>query len=163
MNKVDTENTTALGTKTNEYKLERYKFILQQLNALNDGTHKYISLFQTLSTAVIGVGITLFATWRELKIDPAIARLGLKAVLGLFTILTVFVLLSIVVNAISWYDYRNEEVQLLEQEVGKDFRRAPDWKNLWRWNETYFVLFLLITTLIIWIFTIYWLLPSIVQ
>jgi ABC-type dipeptide/oligopeptide/nickel transport system permease subunit len=147
--------------KTNDYKLERYKFILQQLNSLNEGTHKYISLFQTLATAVLGVGIAIFAAWKELKIDAATARLGIEAVLGLFTILSVFVTLSIFANAISWFDYRNEEVRLLNAEIGEGFRESPNWKNIWRWNETYFVFLLVVFTFVVWIFTKFWILPNI--
>lgn len=40
-------------SKADDYKLERYKFILQQLNSLNETTQKYITLFQTLATAVL--------------------------------------------------------------------------------------------------------------
>ena len=39
-----------------EFKLERYKYVLQQLNSLNENHHKYLTLYQTLMTAVIGGG-----------------------------------------------------------------------------------------------------------
>lgn len=147
----------------NDFKLERYKFILQQLNSLNEGTHKYITLFQTLTTAILGVGIAIFMAWRELKIDASTAQLGIRAILGLFTIMTLFVVFSIIFNAFSWMDYRNEEVKLLSKEVKENFRQLPSWKNAWRWNETYFAIFLLIILFAVWIFSEYWVIPKIVS
>jgi len=161
MQKKETGSDTKSLNKKDEFKLERYKFILQQLNSLNEGTHKYIALFQTLATAVLGAGITIFAAWREIKIDAGIARLGIRAVLYLFTILTLFVILSIVINTISWFDYRKEEVELLSKEVGGDFRQLPSLKNAWRWNETYFVIFLFAVLLVVWVFAEQWLIPTI--
>lgn len=72
-----------------------------------------------------------------------------------------FVILSIVMNAISWIDYRKEEVELLSKEVDDNFRQLPSWKNLWRWNETYFVIFLIITLLAVWVFAELRLIPTI--
>lgn len=148
-------------SKADDFKLERYKFILQQLNLLNEATQKYITLFQTLATAVLGVGIAIYAAWQEEKIISDAARLGITAVLWLFTLLTIFVILSMITNALAWFDYRQEEVELLSKEVGKDFRKSPTWRNLWRWNETIFTIFLVIMSIGVWVFAKYWLIPSI--
>lgn len=148
--------------KADDFKLERYKFILQQLNSLNEGTHKYIALYQTLVTAIIGAGFAIYATWQGEKLSSETARLGIKAFLWLFTILTLFVILSMIMNAISWFDYRKEEVKLLSDEVGKDFRKAPTFKNIWRWSETWFVIFLIAMIILIWTFVQNWIIPSII-
>lgn len=124
---------------SNAFKVERYKFILQQLDSLNQNHHRYLALFQTLITAVISAGVALFVGWRELKLDPEAARIGLRGLFGLVFVLTVFLCFSTVAGAFSWFDFRNEEVDLLTNEVGPDFRKRPTMKNLWRWPELYFL------------------------
>jgi magnesium-transporting ATPase (P-type) len=161
MDETEKIEEVKIKDKADDFKLERYKFILQQLNSLNEGTHKYIALFQTLLTAILGAGIAIFAAGRESKIDSYTAQLGIRAILWLFTILTLFVILSIIMNAISWFDYRKEEVEILSKEVNENFRQLPSWKNFWRWSETYFVAFLIITLLAVWIFTKLQLIPTI--
>ena len=147
--------------KSKDYKLERYKFILQQLNSLNESSHKYIALFQTLATAILGAGFAIFAALGEKKISADTTRLGAYAILWLFTLLTFFVLVSIIVNAVSWFDYRKEEVELLSSEVHEDFRKMPSWKNSWRWGDTYFALSLLLILIIVWVYATFWLIPTI--
>lgn len=146
---------------THNFKLERYKFILQQINSLNESTHKFLTIYQTLASAILGGGIAIVVSWRELNIDSTIAQLGIRATVTLFTLLTLFVIISIIINAISWFDYRKEEVELLSEEVGTNFRQVPNWKNSWRWSETYFVIFLLLIIIVVWIFTEMCLIPII--
>ncbi len=95
-----------------DFKLERYKFLLQQINLLNENAHRQLTLYQSLATAVIGAGVLLFLKWREWKLDAADARIATRALLGLLGILTLFVVASIVVGVVSWLDYRREEADL---------------------------------------------------
>ncbi len=143
------------------FKLERYKFILQQLDSLNQNHHKYLTLFQTLATAVVAGGVALFVGWRDLQIDAASARLGIRGLFGLLMILTAFLCFSIVAGIFSWIDYRREEVSLLDQEVGLGFRESPKLKNLWRWSEIHLLAFLCLLVLIIYIFLEYKVIPLI--
>lgn len=129
--------------KSAEFQLEYYKYILQQLQFLNENTHKYLTLFQTLATAVIGGGVLIFISWKQVNIDAGMAKVGINGLLWLFMILGVFVVFSIISNVLSWYDYRHEEVKLLKKEVGAEFRKAPRWRNLYRWNETYLLIFII--------------------
>lgn len=147
--------------KGDDYKLERYKYILQQLHTLNENNHKYLSLYQALATAVIGGGIAVFVGWKELKIDAAAARAGIRGFLGLLVILTLFVCILIVVGIFSWFDYRREEVELLNQEVDSTFRQQPKLGNIWRWSETYLILFVILIMVIIYIFVEWRLIPLI--
>ena len=42
------------------FKLERYKYILGQINFLNENLHKYLTLFQTLATAIVSAAVAVF-------------------------------------------------------------------------------------------------------
>lgn len=138
--------------KSDDFKLEYYKYILQQLQFLNENTHKYLTLFQTLATAVIGGGVLIFISWRQVNIDAGTAKVGISGLLWLFIILGVFVVFSIISNVLSWYDYRHEEVKLLKKEVGTEFRKAPKWGNMYRWNETYLLIFIVVVIIVVIIF-----------
>ena len=55
----------------------------------------------------------------------------------------------------SWFDYRKEEVKLLDEEVGVGFRTPPQKGNWWRWYETHMILFvfLIVVTIVIFVET----------
>ena len=139
-----------MSDKINEFKLERYKYILLQLHSLNENIHRYLTIFQALITAVVGGIITIFVSWQNLKISVETAKIGIKGLLGLLIILSLFVIVSILSGLFSWWDYRKEEVKLLDDAVRPGFRRKPDLKNFWRWYETYIVIFILLSTLFIY-------------
>lgn len=136
-----------------DFELERYKFILQQINALNDNLHKYLSLFQTLAAAIVGAGVSLFVGYPTLKISPDVARAGIYGLLWLLTILGAFAALSVVAGLVSWFDYRKEECALLDELVRKGFRQPPRLGNFWRWYETYVLLFIVGAVAFVWIYT----------
>lgn len=144
-----------------EYKIERYKYILQQLSNLNENVHKYLSLYQTLATAITGGCIAVFVSWKTLQINAEVAKVGIRGLLGLFIILTIYILFSIIVGIISWIDYRKEEVELLDREVEIGFRKPPKEINFWRWSESYLIAFLLIVLIVVYVFVEYKVLPLI--
>lgn len=131
--------------------LERYKFILQQLNALNENSFKVLALYQTLATATIGAGLALFVGYRNWEIDPVIARSGLVALLWLLTIIASFTILLLLIGILSWLDYRKEECELTDQIVYPGFRDPPRLKNALRWHEGYLILFVVCATAFVWV------------
>lgn len=133
--------------KDNDFKLEYYKFILQEIRTLNENLHKYLALFQTLATLIIGGGIGIFVSWKSLKLDSATARVAIQGSLILLVLLTLFIALAIIANGLSWFDYRKEEVRLLDEVISPNFRKPPSLHNFWRWSETY-VLFFIISIVI---------------
>ena len=135
-----------------DFKLERYKFILQEIHRLNENLHKYLALFQALATAIVGAGVAVFTVWEELNISAEMAKTGIRGLLGLLVILALFTVTSVIAGVFSWLDYRKEEVNLLNQEVERGFREMPTIKNLWRWYETYLVLFIFIVIMTIYIY-----------
>lgn len=137
--------------KIDEFRLERYKYVLQEIRSLNKNTHKYLTLFQTLTTLIIGGGVSVFVGWKNLAIGAAVAKAAINGSLILLVVLGLFVLISIVSGIISWFDYRNEEVELLDQ-IQPGFRKKPKLGNLWRWNETYMVLFVIVVVIFMCIY-----------
>ena len=133
-----------------EFKLERYKYTLTEIHFLNDSVHKYLTLFQTLATAVVGAGAAVFISWRKLASDAEMARMTIRALLGLLLTLAAFVILSVLAGVFSWLDYRREEVALLDEVVRPGFRSNPNPRHFWRWYETYVVLFMLIIATAAW-------------
>lgn len=141
--------------------LERYKYLLQQLHALNEQIHKYFTLYQTISTAIIGSGAAIYALWIEKRISPEMASRSLHAASGLFIIITLFILCALIASIMSWIDYRNEETSLLDKIVHAGFRSPPSLKNCWRWGETYMCAIVLLAGIVVTLYSYLRVLPSI--
>jgi len=141
--------------------LERYKYILQQIHALNQSVPSYLTLFQTLTTAIIGAGVAVFVSWQGLNISAELAVVGIRGLLGLLTILALFVVTSLIAGLFSWFDYRNEEVDLLSEVGLSELRSRPRVRNFWRWYEFYLILFIVVVVAVVWIFAEGWALPLI--
>lgn len=142
-------NDSAVLDPGKDFKLERYKFILQEIHTLNDNQHKYLNLFQVLITAIIGGGVLVFVSWQQAKISADAARVAIHGLMWVLVILAAFLFVSIIAGAFSWFDYREEETKLLNEVVGTGFRKRPTWANFWRWNETYVLLFVSIAVIVI--------------
>ena len=147
--------------KKSEFKLERYKFILQQINTLNENVHKYLTLYQTLATAIVGGVVLIVVSWKQLKIEAHIARAGVEGLLCLYVVLTLFIVVAIGAGIASWFDYRKEENEVLDEVVREGYRKPPQLGNLWRWNETYVLLFIVLMALVVCGYIGFWLMPLI--
>lgn len=154
-------NPSLRGKKAADFELERYKFILQEIRFLNENTHKYLTLFQTLATAIIGGGVALFVGWKNLKLTPEMARVGIESLLALFSLLSIFVIFLILAGIFSWFDYRREECELLDKAVEPSFRKPPTANNFWRWQETQFIVFVGIVAITVIVYVRCWVLPLI--
>jgi heme/copper-type cytochrome/quinol oxidase subunit 2 len=152
---VDTNNepsNNADTTKDNNYIIERYKYILSQIHTINENVSKYLTLFQTLTTAIVGGGITVFLNWKKMDVAPELAVAAINGLTILLWLLTAFVFISITVGILSWIDYRNEEVDLLEKTNTPELRQRPKLINFWRWYETYILVFTVVSTSVITFF-----------
>jgi hypothetical protein len=141
--------------------LERYKYILQQLHTLNENVYKLLALYQTLVTTLAGAGLAVFVGYRKWGIDPATAHSGVIGILWLITLVAFFTMLLIIIGILNWLDYRREECELAEQAAYPGFRAPPRVRNLFRWYETYILLFIASSVLFVWIYANRLILPAI--
>jgi len=142
-----------------EFQLERYKHILGEIRSLNENVHKYLTLFQTLAVTIIGSGIGIFVIWKNFQIDANAARVAIQGALGLLILLALFTTTSIIASMFSWFDYRQEEVELLDKAVHPGFRKPPTFRNFWRWSETYVLLFINVAVLVVYFYVQYQVIP----
>lgn len=148
------------STKGPDFELERYKFILQELRSLNDDKHRYLTLFQTLATVIVAGGVILFVSWESFGVAADVARTAMQALVALLVLVGLFTILSIVAGIFSWFDYRNEEVDLLDVAVGEGFRDRPSARNFWRWTETYMIAFIILAVIAIVLVAEVWIIPQ---
>ena|SRR5690348_18251470 len=87
-----------------ELKLEYYKYVSNEIHSLNDNFHKFLSLFQTLATAIVGGAVAFLATWKNMNLTPQMAISILRSLEGLLILLAAFILLSMIAGISSWYD-----------------------------------------------------------
>jgi hypothetical protein len=133
------------------FEVERYKYILQQLHTVNENVYRFLAIYQTLATVLVGAALTLFVRYEDWKIRPEVASIGIVAILLLVTVIAGFTVLLIVVGVLNWLDYRREECEFTEITVRPGFRRPPDPKNFWRWYETWIVAFIVGSVGFMWL------------
>ncbi|WP_432098302.1 hypothetical protein [Streptomyces sp. WAC 04229] len=153
----DTSDTAAIR---NEFALERYRYVLQQIQATNENAHRFLAIYQTLATALVAAALTLFVGYRKWELPAETARDGVIGLLTLTTVVAAFTGTLIVVGAFAWLDYRNEECDITDEFVGTRFRKRPRPGNFFRWYETYVVLFILMSVITMWVLAATFLLPA---
>ena len=146
---------------TKEFKLERLRFVNLQIDRLNERFHKYVTLFQTFATTIVGAGAGVFVFWSNKGVDASSAKLIIEGLLGLLTLLAAFVIVFVVTGIMSWFDYRNEEARILNDCVESGYRKKPSLGNLFRWHEFYLLLLVVATVGIIALFSCNCILPLI--
>jgi hypothetical protein len=144
-----------------EIMVERYKYILDQIKTSNDNVYRFLAIYQTLATAIAGAGMLLFVNYRNWKVSPSIVRLGLQGAASILTVVAGFTILLILIGVWTWLDYRNEECDLADKVVGVGFRSRPKVGNFFRWYETYIVLFITTTVVLVWVFVQAALVPAV--
>ncbi|MGZ3116661.1 hypothetical protein [Streptomyces sp. H62] len=154
------DTTTDTAAIRNEFALERYRYVLQQIQATNENAHRFLAIYQTLATALVAAALALFVGHRKWEVAADTARGGVIGLLTLTTVVAAFTGTLIVVGALAWLDYRNEECDITDEFVGPDFRKRPRPGNFLRWYETYVVLFILVSVITMWVLAASFLLPA---
>ncbi|MFE3741906.1 hypothetical protein [Streptomyces sp. NPDC059134] len=128
---------------------------------MNENAHRFLALYQTLATTLVGAALALFVGYKKWGISPDTARSGVIGLLALTTVVAAFTMTLIVVGALSWLDYRNEECDITDEMVGVGFRKRPRPGNLSRWYETYILIFIITSVVTMWLLGGFLLLPGI--
>lgn len=150
-----------LHRSVQDFSLERYKYILQQIHAVNENTYKFLAIYQALATTMVGAALALFVGYRKWGVEPAVARAGVVGLLMLETVVAVFTELLVFIGILTWLDYRKEECELTDRAVQTGFRKAPQPGNFFRWYETYIMAFIAVTTIFMWAYALMFVLPAI--
>ncbi|MFF2099626.1 hypothetical protein [Streptomyces sp. NPDC058202] len=138
------------STLRREFAIERYRYILQQIHTVNENVYRFLGIYQALATALTGGALALFVGYRRWNIEPSVARGGVIGLLSLTSVVAAFTIMLVLVGALSWLDYRNEECDVTDAMVGIDFRKRPRTGNLFRWYETYVILFIATSIIAMW-------------
>ena len=142
------------------FTLERYRYILQQTNAVNENVFRFLTLYQTMVTALVTGGLALFVGYRTWGITRSVARDGVIGALLLVTFIAAFTVVFLVVGMLTWLDYRHEECDLTDAVVYPGFRSRPRVGNVQRWYELYIVLFIALSTIVLWALAWFYVLPA---
>lgn len=143
-----------------ELTLERYKYILRQIHTVNENLYRFLAIYQTLATTLVGAMLVLFVGYRGWHIPAETARTGVVGLLTLITVIAAFTVILIVIGVLTWLDYRNEESDLTDKTVFVGFRTRPRPRNLYRWYETYVVAFIIASITVMWLLAGLLLLPA---
>lgn len=141
--------------------VERYKYVLQQLHTVNENVYRFLAIYQTIATVLVGAVLTLFVRYRDWHVRPHEARIGVVALLLLVSVVAAFTVLLIIIGMVAWLDYRREECEITDVAVRPGYRRRPDLGNVWRWYETYIIAFIVVSMGLMWLGAILILVPAI--
>lgn len=160
MTKSNTGSTTPDPAVEDQFALERYRYILQQIHTVNENVYRFLAIYQTLATAVVGGALALFVGYRRWGIRASVARSGVIGLMWLTTVIAVFAVMLIIIGLLSWLDYRREECELTDVAVRPGFRKPPRPRNFLRWYETYIVIFISGSIAFLWWYTLGFILPA---
>lgn len=155
-----TEPTSAVPEHVREFALERYRYVLQQINVVNENVYRFLAIYQALASALVTAGLVLFVGYRGWGITREVARDGVMGVLLLITFIAAFTITFLIVGAFAWMDYRNEECDLTDEAVFPGFRARPHMGNLFRWYELYIILFIFLSVAVLWSCALLFVLPA---
>lgn len=160
MTDIGNDQAVQITSIEKDFGLERYKFILQQIQALNENVYRFLAIYQTLTSTLVGGGLALFVGYRKWGIKTDTARSGIIGMMWLITIIAAFTILLIIAGILNWLDYRREECELTDTLVGMGFRKAPQPRNFMRWHETHIILFIIGSVVFLWVFILAYILPA---
>lgn len=141
--------------------LERYRYVLSQLHTVNENSYRFLALYQTVTSAIVGLGWLLFASRAQLNLNSSSVRLEILGLMGAVTLVAAFTLILVVVGLFTWLDYRSEECDLLERFVASDIRVRPRLRHIYRWYETYIAIFVVGSLAAMWWFVFSVILPMV--
>ncbi len=143
------------------YYLERYGYILRQVEASNGAVYRFLGIYQTLATTIGGALVGLFVGHQKWELSVSTTKEGLVGLACLLSVVSIFSALMIFITILNWIDYRREECELTDSAVFPGFRAPPRIANWTRWHETYFVVFIILTTVAVWILVLRVMLPNV--
>ncbi len=136
-----------------QFGIERYKYILSEMGRLNQDIHEYLRMFQVALASIGGVIAGCLAAAKNGTLPTIVVGEAISGFTCIITVLGGFIVVVSVAGMFSWLDYRREEVKLLKH-FDLDFRDAPRFGNFLRWRETYAVLFVTLSVILlnVWVF-----------
>jgi hypothetical protein len=139
----------------------RYQHILKQIQFVDANVFRFLAIYQTLISALVAGQVLLFVNRQHWSLGASTARVGLVAILVLETLAGVFASLMIIIGVWNWIDYRSEECDISDAVLGRSFRQRPSLSNWYRWYETYLIVFIFCSLIIIWILVEVWMIPAV--
>ncbi|WP_252088843.1 hypothetical protein [Pseudomonas sp. MWU13-3659] len=125
------------------FKIEKYKYILARKQALNEVTFKIVAVYQALILALFAGQYAVYTSAGKGTLTPALALQSTYVLFALFVMVSVLILALLVGGVFSWMSYRQDESEI-ELAVTGVPKRPIALADLWRWYETYLVLFVLV-------------------
>lgn len=144
-----------------DFKLERYKHLNNEISRLNGNIHTYLNQYQTITATIIAGAVFIFINWQQYTLVADIAIKSIKVLYFSLALFSGFMIIRLIAGIYSWLDYRKEETNLLNEVLDDDFRKKPNFRNLWRWDELYSILIIFIVPIIFIVFCELHIIPNI--
>nr|AVJ40384.1 hypothetical protein CLM75_24710 [Pseudomonas lurida] len=147
-----------------DFTLERYKYILERKQSLNEATFKIAAIYQVIIVALGLAQFNVIAMTSSKSITLSTAEFASTCLLCMLAILTLLIIALLLGGIFSWLKYRSDERNIEIQIFGKS-REPTSISNIFRWYETYIALIVILVfaaTFWTYIYRVYPLLKSLV-
>ncbi len=121
------------------FKLEKYKYILARKQSLNEATFKITAIYQV---AIAALGLAQYNVMAMLKVSSItldVASLSSLCLIVMLAILTVLIVALLIGGILAWLKYRYDESEI-EREVFGVSRPSVKLASILTWYETYIIL-----------------------
>jgi hypothetical protein len=129
------------------FKLEKYKYILARKQSLNEATFKITAIYQV---AIAALGIAQYNIIVMLKansITLEVASLSSFCLIVMLAILTTLIMALLIGGILAWLKYRYDESDIERDVFGKS-RTPVKLASSFTWYETYILLTVLLVFLV---------------
>jgi uncharacterized iron-regulated membrane protein len=135
---------------SNNFLLERYKYILARKQALNEATFKIAAIYQAVLLALGLAQFNVIAMLNAKSISLEIAKFASLSIQIMLVTLTVLILSLLVGGILSWLKYRKDEGNIDLAIMGVS-RMPVKLSSALRWYETYIAITILVVCILsIW-------------
>lgn len=154
MGEQTSTSVTEANRETNSLiAVERYKFILDKIKYLDTRHQDHFNTVLKILMALITFVVAVIMAGIEEKISLIAVEFSISAAGVMLAFTSFFFLFMSIAVSMSWYNYRDEEVELLNKIKCDLNRDMPEltFKTVMRWNETHLMILLTILSIIgIW-------------
>lgn len=132
------------------FKLEKYKYVLARKQSLNEATFKITAIYQVAIAALGLAQYNVIAMLKANSITLEVALLSSLCLIVMLAILTVLIVALLIGGILAWLKYRNDESEI-ERDVFGQSRAPVKLTSSLTWYETYIILtVLLVFSVCLW-------------
>lgn len=123
---------------SNEFLLEKYRYILSQKQALNEKTFKIVTFYQSIISLIFAAQFSVLYFFDRSEITKKLALFASESLVWITSIISILSALLLIGGITAWIRYGADGSEIETATLGK---RSPVFKksNIFSWYEIYVI------------------------